>query len=152
MYYITQQTMTYTYLCDEDMLSYLQLLQTGHSSDSLRDFGQLIISQYTVLYKEKMYQSKTFDSTNRGWLILIVKLAISISFVGKLKRKACGSCFFGTVLVFSKIFTCIFISRHHVTKIMIMIPIMIINMMMVMIMITITIKIKIMTMITITIL
>ena len=57
MYYITQQTMTYTYLCDEDMLSYLQLLQTGHSSDSLRDFGQLIISQYTVLYKEKMYQS-----------------------------------------------------------------------------------------------
>ena len=34
-----------------------------------------------------MYQSKAFDSTNKGWLILIVKLAILISFVGKLKRK-----------------------------------------------------------------
>ena len=45
--------MTYKYLCDEDMLLYLQLLQTGHSSDSLRDFSQLIISQYTTLYKEK---------------------------------------------------------------------------------------------------
>ena len=153
-YYITQQTMTYTYLCDEDMLPNLQYLQTGHSSDSLRDFCQSIISQYTTLYKEKMYQSKAFDSTNKGWLILIVKLAISISFVGKLKRKACASCFFGTPLVFSKIFTWIFISRHHVIKIMIMIPIMIINMIMVMIMImiTITFKIKIMTMITFTIL
>ena len=144
--------MTYTYLCDEDILPNLQYHQTGHSSDSLRDFSQLIISQYTVLYKENMYQSKAFDSTNRGWLILIVKLAISISFVGKRKRKACGSWFFGTALVFSKIFTCIFISRHHVIKIMIMIPITIINMIMVIIMITITIKIKIMTMITITIL
>ena len=153
-YQITQQTMTYTYLCDEDMLPYLQQPQTGHSSDSLRDFSQPIISQYTMLYKEKMYQSKAFDSTNKGWLILKVKLSISISFVGKLKRKACGSCFFCTALVCSKIFTCIFISRHHVIKIMIMIPIMIINMIvvMIMIMITITIKIKIMIMITITIL
>ena len=136
------------------MLLILQYQQTGHSSDSLRDFSQSIISQYTTLYKEKMYQSKAFDSTNKGWLILIVKLAISISFVGKLKRKACGSCFFGTPLVFSTIFTWIFISRHHVIKLMIMIPIMIINMIMVMIMImiTITFKIKIMTMITITIL
>ena len=134
--------MRYTYLCDEDMLPYLQLLQTGHSSDSLRDFSQSIISQYTTLCKEKMYQSKAFDSTNKGWLILIVKLAIPISFVGKLKRKACGSCFFGTPLVFSKIFTCIFISRHHVIKIIIMIPIMIMNMIMVTIMIMITITIK----------
>lgn len=153
-YYITQQTMTYTYLCDEDMLPNLQYPQSGHSSDSLRDFSQSIISQQTTLYKEKRYQSKAFDSTNKGWLILIVKLAISISFVGKLKRIACASCFFGTPLVFSKIFTCIFISRHHVIKTMIMIPIMIINMIMVMIMImiTITIKFKIMTMITFTIL
>ena len=57
-YYITQQTMTYTYLCDEDMLPNLQYQQTGHSSDSLRDFSQSIISQYTTLYKQKMYQSK----------------------------------------------------------------------------------------------
>ena len=144
--------MTYTYLCDEDMLPNLQEPQTGHSSDSLRDFSQLIISQKTMLYKEKMNQSKAFDSTNKGWLILTVKLATSISFVRKLQWKACGSCFFGTPLVFSKIFTCIFISRHHVIKIMIMILIMIMNMIMVMIMITITIKIKIMIMITITIL
>ena len=134
------------------MLPNLQCQQTGHSSDSLRDFSQSIISQYTTLYKEKMYQSKAFESTHKGWLILIVKLAILIGFVGKLKRKACGWCFFGTPLVFSKISTCIFISIHHVIKIMIMIPIMIINMIMVMIMITITIKIKITTMITITIL
>ena len=147
-------TRTCTYLCDEDMLLNLQYQQTGHSSDSLRDFSQSIISQYTTLYKEKMYQSKAFDSTNKGWLIRIVKLAISISFVGKLKRKAFGSCFLSTPLVFSKIFTWIFISRHHVIKLMIMISIMIINMIMVMIMImiTITFKIKIMTMITITIL
>ena len=109
-----------------------------------------------MLYKEKMYQSKAFDSINEDWLILIVNLAISISFVGELKWKACGSCFFGTPLVFSKISTCIFISIHDVIKIIIMIPIMIINMIMVMIMImitiTITIKIKIMIMITITIL
>ena len=110
-------TMTYTYLCDEDMLPNLQEQQTGHSSDSLRDFSQLIISQCTTLYKEKMYQSKAFDSTNEGWLILIVKLAISISFVGKLKRKACGSCFFGTPLVFSKTSKCMFISIHHVIKV-----------------------------------
>ena len=156
-YYITQQNMTYTYLCDEDMLPNLQYPQTGHSSNSLRDFSQLIISQYTTLYKEKkMYQSKAFDLTREGWLILIVKLAISISFVGKLKQKACDSCFFGTPLVFSKISTCIFISIHHVIKIMITIPIMIINMIKVMIMImitiTITIKTKIMIVITITIL
>ena len=91
---------------------------------------------------------------NQKLLIQPIKLAISISFVGKLKRIACASCSFGTPLVFSKIFTCIFISRHHVIKIMIMIPIMIINMIMVMIMImiTITIKFKIMTMIKFTIL
>ena len=52
-YYITQQTMAYTYPSDEDMLPNLQYLQTSHSSDSLRDFSQLIISQYTKLYKEK---------------------------------------------------------------------------------------------------
>ena len=80
--------MTYTYLCDEYKLPNLQYQQTGRSSDSLRDFSQSIISQYTTLYKEKMYQSKAFDSTNKGWLILIVKLPISISFVGKLKRKS----------------------------------------------------------------
>ena len=65
--------MTYKYLCDEDMLLYLQLLQTGHSSDSLRDFSQLIISQYTTLYKEKNVLIKSFfDSTSEGWLILKV--------------------------------------------------------------------------------
>ena len=71
-YYITQQTMTYTYLCDENILLNLQYQQTGQSSDSLRDFSQSIISQQTTLYKKKIYQSKAFDSTNEGWLILIV--------------------------------------------------------------------------------
>ena len=37
--------MTYTYLCDENILLNLQNQQTGQSSDSLRDFSQSIISQ-----------------------------------------------------------------------------------------------------------